>query len=144
VGSGADPAAVKGEMMDHMLMPLRRYADFSGRSRRKEYWMFTLFVLIVEIVLIAWIMAAASAAEGEMTAMVTIPFVILSIFGLAIIIPLLAVTVRRLHDQDKSGWYYFIGFVPIVGPIVLLVFLCTDGTSGPNRYGEDPKAGERG
>jgi uncharacterized membrane protein YhaH (DUF805 family) len=130
--------------MDYMMMPLRRYADFTGRSRRKEYWMFTLFVLIVEIVLIAWIMAAASGAEGGMTTMVTIPFVILSIFGLAIIIPLLAVTVRRLHDQDKSGWYYFIGFVPIVGPIVLLVFLCTDGTRGPNRYGEDPKVGERG
>ena len=130
--------------MEYMLMPLRRYADFSGRSRRKEYWMFTLLIILFEIVMIGWIMAAAVAAEGEMTAMVTVPFVLLALFGLALIIPSLAVTVRRLHDQDKSGWYYFIAFIPLVGPIVLLVFLCTDGTAGPNRYGADPKAGERG
>ena len=130
--------------MEYMLMPLRRYADFSGRSRRKEYWMFTLLIILFEIVMIGWIMAAAVAAEGEMTAMVTVPFVLLALFGLALIIPSLAVTVRRLHDQDKSGWYYFIAFIPLVGPIVLLVFLCTDGTPGPNRYGPDPKAGERG
>ncbi|HZF93637.1 MAG TPA: DUF805 domain-containing protein [Allosphingosinicella sp.] len=129
--------------MDHMLMPLRRYADFSGRSRRREYWMFTLFIILVEIVLIAWIMAAAFGSEGEMTAMAAVPFVLLGIFALAVIIPALAVTVRRLHDQDKSGWHYFIALVPIVGAIVLLVFLCTEGTRGPNRYGEDPKAGER-
>ena len=125
--------------MEYMLMPLRRYADFSGRSRRKEYWMFTLFVVIVEIVLFTWILAATAAADRQMTAMVMIPFllVLLMIFGL--IIPSLAVTVRRLHDQDKSGWYYFIAFIPLVGPIVLLVFMCTEGTRGANRYGPDPK-----
>jgi uncharacterized membrane protein YhaH (DUF805 family) len=125
--------------MEYMLMPLRRYADFSGRSRRKEYWMFTLFVVIVEIVLFTWILAATATAGGQMTVMVMIPvlLVLLMIFGL--IIPSLAVTVRRLHDQDKSGWYYFIAFIPLVGPIVLLVFMCTEGTRGANRYGPDPK-----
>jgi len=130
--------------MDYMLMPLRRYADFSGRSRRKEYWMFTLLIILIEVVMIGWILAAAAGAQGQMTAMVTLPFVLLMIVGLALVIPSLAVTVRRLHDLDKSGWYYFIAFVPLVGAIVLLVFMCTDGTPGPNRYGEDPKAGERG
>jgi uncharacterized membrane protein YhaH (DUF805 family) len=127
-----------------MLMPLRRYADFSGRSRRKEYWMFTLLIILVEIVLFGWIMAAAFGSNGGMTAMVAVPFAIVMILGLAIVVPSLAVTVRRLHDIDKSGWHYFLAFIPIVGPIVLLVFLCMEGTPGPNRYGPDPKADERG
>ncbi|HEY0014647.1 MAG TPA: DUF805 domain-containing protein [Allosphingosinicella sp.] len=128
--------------MEYMLMPLRRYADFSGRSRRMEYWMFTLFIILFELVMIGWILAAVIAADGEMTAAVALPFILLLLLGLALFIPSLAVTVRRLHDQDKSGWYYFIAFVPVAGAIVLLVFMCTEGTVGPNRYGPDPKAGE--
>jgi uncharacterized membrane protein YhaH (DUF805 family) len=130
--------------MEYMTMPLRRYADFSGRSRRKEYWMFTLFVLLVEIVLYGWIAAAAVASGGQMSAMVMVPFVLVLLFGLAMLIPSLAVTIRRLHDLDKSGWTILLGLIPIVGPIVILVFMCTEGTRGPNRHGEDPKAAERG
>ncbi|HEX8643611.1 MAG TPA: DUF805 domain-containing protein [Allosphingosinicella sp.] len=129
--------------MEYMFMPLRRYFDFSGRSRRKEYWMWTLFVVIVEVVLYSFIIGAAVSADGQMTAMVGLPFMLLMVFALAIMIPAIAVTIRRLHDQDKSGAYFLLIFIPLVGPIVLLVFMCMEGTPGPNQYGPDPKAHER-
>ena len=131
--------------MDWMLMPLRRYADFSGRSRRKEYWMFNLFILIVYSVLIGIFLTgfnfAAMNAGGDPQISVIgwIAMILLGIFALGIIIPTLAVIVRRLHDQDKSGWFILIQFIPYVGAIVLLVFMCLDGTKGENRFGSDPK-----
>ena len=130
--------------MEYMFMPLKRYADFSGRSRRKEYWMWTLFVVIVYAVLYTWMISAVVSTAGEPTAMVGLPFILLMIFALAILIPGIAVTVRRLHDQEKSGLMFLLVFVPLVGPIILLVFMCIEGTPGPNKYGPDPKAAERG
>jgi uncharacterized membrane protein YhaH (DUF805 family) len=127
--------------MEHALLPLRRYADFAGRSRRREYWAFTLCIIIFELAMFGWIFAAARAADGEMTTAVAIPFVLLMLLGLALLIPSLAVTVRRLHDQDRSGWYSLLAFVPLVGAAVLLVFMCMEGTPGPNRYGPDPRTG---
>ena len=127
--------------MDYMLMPWRRYADFSGRSRRKEFWAHTVLVVLAEIVLFGWIMAASAAADGRMTTSVAIPFVLLLILGLAVLIPTLAVTIRRLHDQDKSGWLCLVALVPILGAAVLLAFMCLQGTAGPNRYGPDPRSG---
>ncbi len=103
--------------MEYMLMPLKRYADFSGRSRRMEYWMFVLFVTLVFIGGIAF----------------------LGIFYLAILVPMLAVQVRRFHDQDKSGWMVLLNFIPYVGGLVVFVFMCMEGTRGPNQYGPDPK-----
>ena len=140
--------------MEYMLMPLKRYADFQGRSRRKEYWMFTLGIVIVYMLLMipmmsAVISAAASgrgndpqAALSMFTGIGGIGMVLLTIFALAIFIPSLAVQIRRLHDTDRSGWWILLGFVPIVNYIgiwVLLVFYCLEGTKGPNRFGEDPK-----
>ncbi len=135
--------------MDWMLMPLRRYAEFDGRSRRREYWMFYLFTLLLGMAfgLIVGIIALATYSLGmSETAMMTIilPFYFIGgLLSLALIIPSLAVSIRRMHDQDKSGWWILIALVPFVGGIVLLVFLCLDGTPGPNRFGPDPKAGER-
>jgi uncharacterized membrane protein YhaH (DUF805 family) len=131
--------------MEWMLMPLRRYADFSGRSRRKEYWMFTLFILLVYAVVgILFVMGANFAALGtggdpEISVIGWIAIALFVIFALAIIIPSIAVIVRRLHDQDKSGWFILIQFVPYIGGIVMLVFMCIEGTKGENRFGPDPK-----
>jgi uncharacterized membrane protein YhaH (DUF805 family) len=133
--------------MEWMLMPLRRYAEFSGRSRRKEYWMFFLFVLIVSIVL-GWLDSAlglggsssSSLATGEKMggAFAYNAGVLGTIFSLATLIPGIAVAVRRLHDTDRSGWWLLIVFT-IIGAVVLLVFFLLDGTRGPNRFGPDPK-----
>jgi uncharacterized membrane protein YhaH (DUF805 family) len=132
--------------MEWMLMPLRRYADFSGRSRRKEYWMFTLGILLVYVILGALIAMGGlfssfgnPGAEPQMSAIGWIGIVLLGIFALGIFIPALAVIVRRLHDQDKSGWFILIQFIPYIGGIIMLIFMCIEGTKGENRYGPDPK-----
>jgi uncharacterized membrane protein YhaH (DUF805 family) len=130
--------------MDWMLMPLRRYADFSGRSRRKEYWMFALGVLIVAAALaaLAIMMGGGLRATAGSGRLIAGPFLIVfGLFWLTLIVPSIAVQVRRFHDQDKSGWFVLLNFIPYIGGLVVLVFMCLEGTRGPNRYGEDPKAG---
>jgi uncharacterized membrane protein YhaH (DUF805 family) len=133
--------------MEWMLMPLRRYADFSGRSRRKEYWMFVLFTLLVYLALAVVFFVGGGAtglfdqtgAPPELGVIGWLVFGLFGIFALAIFIPSLAVMVRRLHDQDKSGWFILLQFIPYIGGIIILVFMCIDGTRGENRYGPDPK-----
>ncbi len=122
--------------MEWMLLPLKRYADFSGRSRRKEYWMFVLGMILVCFV-IGLVAGILSVIVGKW-----ISNLASGLFALAIIIPSLAVAVRRLHDTDKSGWFLLLGLIPLVGGIILLVFYCTDGTPGPNRFGADPKTSD--
>ena len=135
--------------MDWMLMPLRRYAEFTGRSRRKEYWMFFLFVLIVTVVLhmldsalglggsSSSSMSTSGAKLGAGASFHT--GVLGGIFAAATLIPSIAVGVRRLHDTDRSGWWLLIALVPFIGALVLLIFFVLDGTRGPNRFGPDPK-----
>jgi uncharacterized membrane protein YhaH (DUF805 family) len=123
--------------MNWMLLPLKRYADFSGRSQRKEYWMFTLGMIIAEIVIMV---VEGILGINRMVGGIYGP--ILTLFFLAIFVPSLAVSIRRLHDTDKSGWFLLLGLIPFVGAIILLVFFCTDGTSGANRFGSDPKASD--
>jgi uncharacterized membrane protein YhaH (DUF805 family) len=125
-------------LMEYMFMPLKRYADFSGRSRRKEYWMFFLFVLIVTVVLTVATGTTETSGTGFSVESQS-PIVLLWV--LAILVPSLAVQVRRFHDQDKSGWMVLLGLIPFVGGIIVLVFMCLEGTRGPNRYGPDPKGG---
>lgn len=110
------------------------YADFKGRARRKEYWMFALFQFIFAIVAIILDSILGLTFSPE------IPygwFYIL--FALATFIPGLAVAVRRLHDAGKSGWWYLIVIIPLIGPIWLIVLLCTDSENGPNKWGDNPK-----
>ena len=171
--------------MEWMIMPLKRYADFSGRSRRKEYWMFLLFNILIGIgfTLLSVIVggtaaavggeSAALAAGGSMGIIAILQFIV----NLVLLIPSLAVGVRRLHDTNRSGWWLFapvIGYVVLIagligaglftlGPgatpnfgsmfaviaiggllalvlaILILVFMCLEGTRGPNRFGPDPK-----
>ena len=117
-----------------------RYFDFDGRSSRSEYWWVQLFYIIMIIVLIIpfvmGIMGAESGNVSDGAAMLS--FVPLVLFVLAGIIPMIAVTVRRFHDQDKSGWMYLLSFIPYVGGIVIIVFMCLEGTRGENRFGPDP------
>jgi uncharacterized membrane protein YhaH (DUF805 family) len=105
---------------------------FGGRSRRKEYWYFLLFNIIVAIVL-AWIDALLGTFSSSGIGVLS------GIYGLAILIPSLAVTVRRLHDIDRSGWWILINLFPLIGSIVLLVFAVSEGTPGNNQYGPNPK-----
>ncbi|MFF1510244.1 DUF805 domain-containing protein [Streptomyces sp. NPDC058326] len=114
--------------MNWYLDVLKKYAVFSGRARRKEYWMYTLFNFLAVVVL-----SIVDYAIG------TAPL-LTAVYGLGVLIPSLAVVVRRLHDTGRSGWWYFIAFVPLVGGIVLLVFTCLDGEGHDNAYGSNPKA----
>ena len=123
------------------------YVTFSGRARRSEFWFWFLFAIIAGVVaavldsmLFPAMMdvqtdlgdgvASFSAQGGPISALVS----------LGLFLPGLAVAVRRLHDVDRSGWWLLLAFVPLIGIIVLIVWWCTEGTRGPNRFGPDPKA----
>ncbi len=118
------------------------YANFTGRARRKEYWMFVLFNVIFAIVaLIIDNIIGTSFSIGEGAYAMHLPYGwIYLIYTLIVLIPSLAVLVRRLHDIGKSGWWFFIAFIPLIGAIWLLVLTVTDGNPGSNIYGLSPKA----
>ncbi|WP_373490032.1 DUF805 domain-containing protein [Parasphingorhabdus sp.] len=113
-------------------MPLRRYAEFGGRSRRREYWMFFLFTVLLGLGT-ALFDTLAFGLEFDDNG----PLSILT--NVALLIPSLAVGVRRLHDVGRSGWWLLLFFVIIIGWILLIVFFVTDGDHGDNAYGPDPK-----
>ena len=119
--------------MNWFLMALKKYATFSGRSRRSEYWYFILFYLIIAIVL-----GIIDRAVGTMTNNGTVG-VLGGLFGLAMLIPSLAVGARRLHDTGRTGWWQLIGLIPLIGVIVLIVFYAQDSHPGANQYGVNPK-----
>lgn len=121
-------------MLQYMLMPLKRYAQFQGRSRRKEYWLYTLFLVIVSVILGVIDFAILSSGSG-------VGFLGL-LFSLATLLPSLAVSVRRLHDTNRSGWWILIALIPLIGAIVLIVFTVQDSTPGANRFGPSPKSGD--
>jgi len=132
--------------MEWMLMPLRRFADFTGRSQRQEYWMFILFsaMLYIAAVVLLVIFVAMTAPDGKKgdpaeSVGLIIGILLIGLLYLGMFIPTLAVQVRRFHDQDLSGWFALIGFIPNLGWLVMIIFMCIDGTAGPNRFGPDPK-----
>ena len=114
-----------------------KYASFDGRARRKEYWSFALFNAIIYFIFYAVGIFLAVSTRSETLALIV--FGILGIYGLGVIIPSLAVTVRRLHDIGKGGGWIFISFVPFVGGLILLVFTLLDSEAGENRFGSNPK-----
>lgn len=139
---------------------LSKYAAFSGRARRSEFWWYYLAVTIVDsvlyFVLIVPGLSAYSAATMEyamagdpsapmpsMPGSLTTGYVILSLVNLALLLPSLGAAVRRLHDTDRSGFWYLLSFIPFVGAIILIVWWAGAGTPGPNQYGPDPKAVEQ-
>ena len=111
-----------------------KYATFEGRARRSEYWYFILFVSCVNFVIR---MLAAIVGEGSFLTTVLTGFS--TIFSLGVFVPQIAVAVRRLHDIGKSGWFYLIGLIPVIGWIFVLVWFCTDSQPCDNQYGPNPK-----
>ncbi len=122
--------------MEWYLKAFRQYADFKGRARRKEYWMFTLFNMIF-IMVGAAIMFTITDLLGDYMGMFA-TFAILFIYMIIIIIPALAVTARRLHDTGKSGWFILLYLIPF-GGMVLFIFMCIDSDYGENKWGPNPK-----
>jgi uncharacterized membrane protein YhaH (DUF805 family) len=124
---------------------LKQYVDFSGRARRREYWMFILVNIVIVIVLslIDTMLGTggfrATSGGGSFYAANSLGL-LSGLYSLAVLLPTIAVTVRRLHDTDRTGWWILLGFIPIIGGIVLLVFYVLEGTQGANRYGPDPKS----
>ena len=121
--------------MNWYLKALRQYSDFSGRARRKEYWMFILFYCL--FLLAAMALDDVLGFSFELSG-VSLGYIYLG-YVLLMLVPGLAVAVRRLHDVGKSGWFYLISLIPLIGSIWLLVLFCTDGDSGDNKWGPNPK-----
>lgn len=105
-----------------------KFATFQGRAVRSEYWFFILFIMLASTVL-------------TILDVITGIGVLSLIFSLVTLIPVIAVSVRRLHDTDRSGWWYLLFLVPLVGAIVLIIWFCTKGTAGANRFGDDAPGG---
>lgn len=116
--------------MNYYIGCFKKYAVFAGRARRMEYWMFILFNILVSL---------AIGFVCGLLGLVDESGIIGSCYMLATFLPGIAVTVRRLHDTGRSGWWWWIVLVPFVGPIVFLVFVCSDSQPGANAYGENPK-----
>lgn len=116
--------------MNYYRAVLNKYAEFSGRAQRAEYWYFVLFNFLIGLGLtvVGSIIFTKGVGQGLNT-----------LYSLAVLIPSLAVGVRRLHDIGKSGWWLFLMLIPLVGPIWLLVLMVTDSNPGDNKYGPNPK-----
>lgn len=119
--------------MNWYLEVLKKYAEFNGRASRQEYWYFLLFNILISAFL-----ATIDYFTGTFNAETGLGL-LSGIYTLAVLIPGISVTVRRLHDTDRSGWWIFISLIPIIGGITLLVFMVLDSTSGDNEYGPNPK-----
>lgn len=124
--------------MNWYLEVLKKYAVFDGRARKKEYWMFFLFHVIIMIALV--VLGAVAGSISEAFGYVFIG--LLGIYVLGVLLPVIGVTIRRLHDSNRSGWWILIQLVPYVGPIAMVVLLVFDGTPGDNKYGPNPVQGD--
>ncbi len=120
--------------MQWFMTALQKWADFSGRARRREYWFFVLIYVVIYIVL-----TVVDTMVGLLNAATGIG-ILGGLFALAMLIPGISVAVRRLHDTDRSGWWLLLALVPVIGAIVLIVFYLLDSQPGENRFGPNPKA----
>lgn len=128
--------------MKYYLQVLKNYAEFNGRARRKEYWQFSLFhILIIILLVIPLMISMPDTQTSGPSPLIIIAATLLGIYILGTFLPSLAVTVRRLHDINKSGWYYLTSFIPYAGGIIILVLTAKNGDPGSNKYGSDPKGG---
>ena len=128
--------------MNYYFKVLQNYAKFSGRARRSEFWFFLLFNMIFAVValFVDNVLGTTISLHDNTYGDIPMPYgYIYLIYVLAVVIPVVAVAVRRLHDVGKSGWMYFIVLIPIIGAIWLLVLFFTDSQVGSNKWGENPK-----
>ena len=109
------------EIKEWYVVPFQKYIDFEGRARRKELWTFVLVNIVLSVII--------NAISGLLG----------TLFSLAILLPSIAVGVRRLHDTGRTGWWLLIGFIPLIGLIVLIYFYIQESETGPNQYGANPK-----
>ncbi len=123
-------------LMNDFIIPYRRYVDFEGRSSRKEFWYFVLFYLIVSAVLTILDRTFFSSALGTDGSVID---PLTSIFGIVSLIPNISVSVRRLHDTGRSGWWVLLWLIPLVGWIPLLIWYCQKGHPVANAFGEAPE-----
>ena len=123
--------------MNYYLAVLKKYAVFSGRSQRAEYWYFALFNII--ILTVSTSISAMVSNNSNTLGTFSAWFIVQNLYGIAIFIPALALTVRRLHDVGKSGWMLLITFIPLIGAIWFFVLMVTDSNPGENKYGPNPK-----
>lgn len=130
--------------MDKILRPWRHYLDFSGRSTRTEFWLFIIifYVVLVALAFVGGMFSGATGIDDPADDAFTVAMIPMALWILASIIPSIAVTVRRLHDSDKSGWLYLLTIIPYLGFIFILVFGFWPGTPGENNYGFDPRRGD--
>ena len=129
--------------MDEYFAVLKQYAVFSGRAGRKEYWRFSPMQIGIAFALAMWLVAALPNEPGDNfrwrdLGAAGLPFYVMMLYALATIVPTCAVTVRRLHDADYSGWWLLLGFIPYIGEAALFALLCFKGTAGDNRFGAAP------
>lgn len=120
----------------HMLLAFHRYAEFAGRSSRREYWMFQLLLALCFLVLHGMVMLARAMANATVVAVVEL---LVGLLIIGTLVPYLSVTVRRLHDFDRSGWYVMVTLIPILGPLMLFLSVLAGGDAQPNRFGDVPK-----
>lgn len=120
-----------------MLLPLKRYAQFDGRSGRKEFWMFVLGWLLVAFAL-SIIIAADTNVFGYTGGIGTLAYGLLMIFALVTLVPTFAVQARRFHDQNRSGWLVLINLIPVVGVFIVFAFMLAEGDPSENQYGPPP------
>lgn len=122
--------------MTWFLMALNKYATFSGRSRRKEYWMFTLFSVLISVgmAIIDTLVGTYNAAAGI--------GLLQGLFVLAILVPSIALAARRLHDTGRSGWLQLLFIIPLVGIVLWIIWMAKDGDYGVNKYGPNPKTAD--
>lgn len=130
--------------MHWILLPLRRYADFRGRSRRREYWLFGLFTYGIATVLFLARQLADDADSTLLDGQADTLRLVLRLFVVAMLLPWVAVHVRRYHDQEKSGWLFLLTLIPGIGLLISIYFMTIAGTAGENRFGPDPKSGVPG
>ncbi len=117
--------------MNEYIAVVRKYAQFSGRSTRREYWTFFLINVLISIFL------------SFLAAMNKNASILGSLYSLVLLVPGIAVSVRRLHDTNRSGWWGLISLIPLIGTIILIVFLATDSDAGSNKYGPNPKSAKK-
>lgn len=125
--------------MEWFIKNLKEYGNFKGRARRTEYWMFTLFAVLVEFAVMVVGLILDYFIDSGYYDVPWFMILLITLYSLVLIIPSIAIVVRRLHDTNRSGWWYFISLVPFVGGLVLFIFLVLDSTPGANQYGPNPK-----